>query len=146
MKFSLAFTFVIVCIFASCQAKSGPIFVNPEVPEEDLDGGSRIVEGNAAKTGQFPHMCSLTNRKTSGLYTLCGGSFISDKFIITVAHCVVDVETSTAGCGTVDRTKPYLRITTQEFTIHPQYDPSTLNHNIAIWRSPIAVIFNGEFL
>lgn len=138
--------FAITCIFAMCDA--GPLLLQPVTSREGvksgINRGSRIVNGYIAKPGQFPHMCSLINRKKTGLYTLCGGSVISERHIITAGHCVVDVEVSTAGCGTVDFKKPYLRITGSDFTIHPDYNPSNLNHNIAIWNSPIGIIFNGE--
>ncbi|XP_054728594.1 serine protease SP24D-like [Anastrepha obliqua] len=46
----------------------------------------RIVGGTDANIGQFPHQVSL--QREDGSHT-CGGSIISENFILTAAHCVV---------------------------------------------------------
>lgn len=48
-----------------------------------------IIGGQIAKAGQFPFIVSLQEgffRKEH----FCGGSLISDKFVITAGHCVVE--------------------------------------------------------
>ncbi|XP_050332589.1 serine protease SP24D-like [Bactrocera neohumeralis] len=46
----------------------------------------RIVGGADADIGQFPHQVSL--QREDGSHT-CGGSIISENYVITAAHCVV---------------------------------------------------------
>ena len=43
----------------------------------------RIVNGNRATRGQFPHQAALYLDGTS----FCGGSLISTTYVLTAAHC-----------------------------------------------------------
>lgn len=44
----------------------------------------RIVGGSNANNGQFPHQISLR----IGESHICGGSIISQNYVVTAAHCV----------------------------------------------------------
>ena len=61
---------------------------------DDIDG---IVGGTMATPGQFPHQISLQSYGSH----ICGGSIISDRHILTAAHCV---EGSTSGLTVVTGT------------------------------------------
>lgn len=50
---------------------------------------SRIVNGNSAKVGQFPWHVTIIGSFASGSSLLCGGSLISDQWVLTAAHCVL---------------------------------------------------------
>uniref|UniRef100_A0A336MVN5 CSON007596 protein n=1 Tax=Culicoides sonorensis TaxID=179676 RepID=A0A336MVN5_CULSO len=139
MKYLLTLIFAIICIFGLCQvqATEGEL-LEPVHPQDGIYQAPRIMYGYTAQPKQFPHMCSLLNRKSSG-YTLCGGSLISSRHILTAAHCVASVISTTVGCGTVDRQQPYLQVVTSVNVAHPNYNPTTLNNDIAIWTLPITV-------
>lgn len=47
----------------------------------------RVIGGSDAQEGQFPYQVSLRVR---GLH-VCGGTIISNDFILTAAHCVEKV-------------------------------------------------------
>lgn len=134
---------VIISVIVLCRSESNlekPVFLQDGIYQEP-----RIFYGYVAQARQFPHMCSLLNRKTTGSYTLCGGSLISEKHILTAAHCVSGVASTTVGCGSIDRNKPYLQVQSSSFVSHPQYNPSTLNNDIAIWTLPISVTYDCEY-
>lgn len=44
----------------------------------------RVIGGSDAQEGQFPYQISL---RVGGEH-VCGGTIISNKFILTAAHCV----------------------------------------------------------
>lgn len=50
--------------------------------------GGLIVGGEKTKPGEFPHMAALGWRLSQGVIFKCGGSLISENFVLTVAHCV----------------------------------------------------------
>lgn len=49
-----------------------------------------IVGGLKADRTEFPHMAAIGYGNPSEIEYLCGGSLISEKFIMTAAHCAKD--------------------------------------------------------
>lgn len=49
----------------------------------------RIINGNAAVDGQFPHLNEVRLTKTGG-YVLCTGTFLTTSYAITARHCLHD--------------------------------------------------------
>ena len=46
-----------------------------------------IVGGTIAASKEFPHMVAIGARRNQNLKWLCGGTLISDRFVLTAAHC-----------------------------------------------------------
>lgn len=63
-----------------------------QLPEEFLRQVNRIqpriVNGNDAAVKQFPYQVGISTKKGGGFYW-CGGSVLSESWVITAAHCVV---------------------------------------------------------
>lgn len=51
---------------------------------------SRIIGGQEAEVGEFPWQVSIQEKR----HHFCGGSILSEWWIITVAHCFYDEEVS----------------------------------------------------
>ncbi|XP_049535781.1 serine protease snake-like [Anopheles darlingi] len=50
-----------------------------------------IVGGNVTKPGEFPHMAAIGWPLPSGGYSFdCGGSLISEYYVLTAAHCYLE--------------------------------------------------------
>lgn len=50
---------------------------------------NRIYGGTEASLGQFPYMVSLRAFRNESSRHVCGGSLITDRFVLTAAHCIV---------------------------------------------------------
>ncbi|XP_011177380.2 serine protease SP24D [Zeugodacus cucurbitae] len=95
------------------------------VDEDQSEGPSpRIVGGQYAADGQFPHQISLY---IFGDFT-CGGSIISANYVVTAAHCVTSKPGSNypayyftvrAGSSQLYSGGEYVRVA--ETKVHPQY-------------------------
>ncbi|XP_057330567.1 trypsin-2-like [Microplitis mediator] len=101
----------------------------------------RIVNGKKARKGQFPFMVSLQKR-WSPLLHFCGASIISDRWIVTAAHCIIRGSSLTpkwaviavAGDNNLDSYySPYRQIrNVEQFVVNPRFDTLNLANDIAL--------------
>ena len=56
----------------------------------DLDINSRIVGGDFARQNQFPHQVAVIYKGS----LRCGGSIISESWVLTAAHCLTGYGTN----------------------------------------------------
>lgn len=120
----------------------------PVVPIDDYIIVPQIVGGTEAMPNEFPWQILLTY---SGLNASCGGSIIHESWILTAAHCVYGESPSwrTVVAGLHDRTSeaanPYLqRRTIKRIAIHPNYNNSTLDYDIALLELDTPLILNSK--
>uniref|UniRef100_A0A1I7Y616 Peptidase S1 domain-containing protein n=1 Tax=Steinernema glaseri TaxID=37863 RepID=A0A1I7Y616_9BILA len=83
----------------------------------------KIFGGSAAHDEQFPFMASLLYSKKVGASSMCGGTLLSTRFVLTAAHCVVDfrtgkvmVDSTTLGGGQWSSVR--------RIVVHPRYSGS----------------------
>lgn len=109
-----------------------------------------IVGGKDALLGDFPHMVALGYGTKNNIDWKCGGSLISDRFVLTAAHCLTngetDVKYARLGVTTLNNS-----FTEDDFEIariikHPDYKPPIVYNDIALLELNRSAIFNSYLL
>lgn len=96
---------------------------------------TRIVGGTESTSGEWPWMVLLsTSNSTSNFF--CGGSLISERWVLTAAHCVLNSPGAIyAFVGEYSKSTNDIsanKIST--IIVHPDYDPLTSDNDIALLK------------
>jgi len=92
----------------------------------------RIIEGNdVLETENAPYMVSL---QYSGGGKFCGGSILSDKYVMSAAHCNIGNEGRMVMGSTRDN-KPFYYVMWDQFRSHPNYGADYLDFDFAVLRA-----------
>lgn len=134
----------------------------PQVPEFELEipdwlypttveearksshSSSRIIDGKSAKEGQFPHQIRSKAKKGAHKYSICGGSVISKKTVLTAAHCTIDHDSFEVGFGVIDLQNPDVEMTVTKFIVHEKFNPKNLNNDIALFILPSELTYTDN--
>ena len=105
---------------------------------------TRIVGGFNASLGEFPHQVSL--REWQSQQHMCGGSIISDNFILTAAHCTMDRSPSEifAVVGTVLLNSGGTKYELSEIIIHPEFDIDRLHSDLSLVKTSESIVYSSE--
>ncbi|XP_053663827.1 brachyurin-like [Anopheles marshallii] len=166
MKFSLLALFALVCAVVATDeinwSKVRPMSRMPQylrrLPKDILKqylsevrsmptsarANSRIVNGYIAQPGQFPYQVALLSNFADGT-GLCGGSVLSNNYVLTAAHCVDIATSGLVIYGAEDRTNEnepsQVRIAFEQsgIRLHPNWNPALIRYDIATVRvvSPV---------
>ncbi|KAH8408835.1 hypothetical protein KR009_001881, partial [Drosophila setifemur] len=139
-KMSFARVGVLICssVLLLLQVQSAP-----------ANGVGRVVGGEDAIKGQFPHQVSLRN----GDSHTCGGSIISRNYILTAAHCVtnedaegnhipVSAERLSIRAGTNDRFSGGVLVQVVEVIVHENY--GDFLNDISLLKLQTSLIFSSN--
>ncbi|XP_067633374.1 trypsin-1 [Eurosta solidaginis] len=107
---------------------------------QPADAGTRIIGGQFAIPGQFPHQVSLQLRGRHH----CGGSLISPTYIVTAAHCTIGQNPAQmrAIVGTIDLLAGDGKsFDISKLIIHPQYNSQTQDYDLSLiqLREPVTL-------
>lgn len=111
-----------------------------------FDRNGRIVGGNEAVPNAHPYQAALFLRFPSGT-GLCGGCLITDRHVISAAHCLdftfsVQVLLGGHDIFTVEPTQVRLTVDRSNYIVHESYDPRLLYNDVALLPLPQNIAFN----
>ncbi|KAL7867202.1 hypothetical protein AOLI_G00150160 [Acnodon oligacanthus] len=102
-----------------------------------------IINGTEAKPHSRPYMVSL---QMDG-YHLCGGFLVSDRFVMTAAHCYLNRPRLTAVLGAHDvsnRNEGSIRIEVEAYFPHQQFNSFNADYDIMLLKLRSKVIPNSS--
>ncbi|XP_050315720.1 serine protease filzig isoform X2 [Anthonomus grandis grandis] len=114
----------------------------------------RIVGGKGAVFGEFPWQVLVRESTWLGLFTKnkCGGVLISDKYVITAAHCQPGFLASLVAVfgeydisGNLESRKPVSR-NVKRVIVHRKYDPATFENDLALLELESPVKFDAHII
>uniref|UniRef100_A0A8C8GR27 Peptidase S1 domain-containing protein n=1 Tax=Oncorhynchus tshawytscha TaxID=74940 RepID=A0A8C8GR27_ONCTS len=119
--------FLIVLRLCVCALGCGVPSIPPQV------SGLKIVNGQNAVSGSWPWQVSLQD--TSGFH-FCGGSLISQNWVVTAAHCLILSEHDRQSNAEPIQVKSISRAIT-----HPYYNSQNFNNNVTPLKlsSPVQI-------
>lgn len=138
---------------ATSQIVALPLVPTPEpvhvdIPKCDFSSVPLIVGGEEAKFKEFPHMVALGYLENGSIDWKCGGSLISEYFVLTAAHCAprnnpptiarlggLNLKASNEGVQPIN----YLVV---EIIRHPDYKAPAKYNDIALLKLDRHVEFN----
>ncbi|XP_037952666.1 trypsin-1 [Teleopsis dalmanni] len=101
---------------------------------------NRIVGGARVRTNKYPWIAQLIRDS----FLFCGGTLINDRYVLTAAHCLYNMDTSSISVRLLqlDRSSTDLGIMRKVIytIIHAQYNPITLVHDIALLKLNAPVV------
>lgn len=116
---------IIASVILANQAASLPKLSAPRFP---ING--RIVGGIAMTIDEIPYQVSLQH----GLGHFCGGSIISNRWILSASHCVNNLQASRLKIrvGSSFRQTEGKLISVSNIISHPQYNNKTFDYDYAL--------------
>lgn len=131
------FFYSLLAVFAVTMASSMSLGFD-SIEEQD-----RIVNGTTAKPGQFPYMASV--RELGRFYDVdtmvhwrhtCGGSIISNRWVLTVAHCTNGPPSAfRIYLGAHHIINDGTAYTVKRVVVHPNYKAPSANSDISLMKT-----------
>jgi len=110
----------------------------------------RIVGGTETEVNEYPWQAALETRDEIGWYFLCGGNLISDQWVLTAAHCTVDIGVQDLrvllGAHDIsDSETTTLEINITQIINHPQYNKIVdTNYDVSLLKLTTTIDFSSN--
>lgn len=111
-----------------------------------LSEDGRIIGGTLETLGGSPWTVLI--RREDG-YGFCGGTLVSERWVISAAHCFHQTQADHVTIGDVDKLRPdpgEQKIKVQKILVHPHFHDYTFDSDLALVLLQTPVVFNPTAL
>ncbi|XP_023932761.1 trypsin-like [Lingula anatina] len=115
---------------------------------DEGDVSVKIIGGRKALKNSWPWMAAITD---STDYQYCGGTLISDQWVLTAAHCVarkrakkVFVRLGDHNLKKVESPNYAIKVQAKEIYIHRKYNKRSLSNDVALIKLKNRVTFTDQ--
>ncbi|XP_053679841.1 venom serine protease-like [Anopheles nili] len=142
---------LVVALLGSTSTSGGRFRCQITAQKIPCDCGRRktptIVGGFPTKANEYPMMAGMVNIPTKDIF--CGSTIVTDRFVLTAAHCLLDRTIPNTGVLVGDQnvkigtdTSYSVLMLVSSFVPHPSYNPTAKENDIALVRTTNTIVFN----
>ncbi|XP_058115936.1 venom serine protease-like [Anopheles ziemanni] len=142
---------LVVALLGSASTSGGRFKCQITALKIPCDCGRRktrtIVGGTPTQANEFPMMAALLDSVSKKLF--CGATIVTERFVLTAAHCLLGRVVSTTGILVGDQNiasstdTPYSQVLlVSTFISNPGYNDTTRVNDIALVRTTNEIVFN----
>ncbi|GJQ80523.1 hypothetical protein Trydic_g12414 [Trypoxylus dichotomus] len=109
----------------------------------DYNGNWKVVGGSTATSGAYPFIVSLRSSSNSHF---CGGSILSEQWILSAAHCLVSISASsiTAVVGSNTLSSGGNRHTASKLVVHQNYDEQMIANDVGVVQLSNPIVYSSS--
>ncbi|CAH0721520.1 unnamed protein product, partial [Brenthis ino] len=104
--------------------------------------GHKIVGGYNTTIQDVPYQVSLL-LQMGIMYYQCGGSIISENYILTAAHCLTGITRIFVRAGSTEADSGGTQYNTTRYRQHPFYNPAISDYDVGVVNIPGGIFLDG---
>uniref|UniRef100_A0AAG5DST8 Peptidase S1 domain-containing protein n=1 Tax=Anopheles atroparvus TaxID=41427 RepID=A0AAG5DST8_ANOAO len=143
---------LVVALLGSTSTSGGRFRCQITAVKDGCDCGRRktptIVGGFPTKANEYPMMSALVDSSTKKVF--CGSTIVTDRYVLTAAHCLLQRQVSNTGVLVGDQNlstgsdTPFaLVLLVSTFIPNPGYNATSRENDIALVRTTNQIVFNA---